>query len=184
MKTLHLLVLAPLLLAMSGCFKNNVYDEYKDWREANEAWYARQALLTDDERGGLYFTTLTATWDPSAQVLIHWYNDTADTRYNLKPLFSSTVDVKYRGTTKDGTPFDSSYVRTSPADSIFRCRLNGTIIEGWAIALTHMHVGDSCRVIVPFGQAYGSSKVSTTILPYTDLVFDIKLVDIYAYETH
>ena len=184
MKRLPLFGLLLTLTALTSCFNNSVYDEYKDWREDNEQWYAEQAALTDPERGGRYYTALIAAWDPSAQVLIHWYNDTAATRHNLKPLFSSTVDVKYRGTIKDGTPFDSSYVRTTPADSIFRCRLNSNIIEGWAIAITHMHVGDSCRIIVPYMQAYGSSKVSDVVIPFSDLMFDIKLVDIHAYETH
>ena len=126
---------------------------------------------------------LTAAWDPSAKTLIRWHNDTMLTKGNLKPLITSTVDVKYHLSLYDGTPVDSSYVMTSPADSVYRTMLNQTV-EGWMIALTRMHVGDSCTVIVPYQQGYGSTKMSDLLLPYSTLVFDVKLVDIYKYKTN
>ncbi|MBQ7691288.1 MAG: FKBP-type peptidyl-prolyl cis-trans isomerase [Muribaculaceae bacterium] len=176
---LYYIVAAVLGMVFTGCLGNSVEDEYKSWREANDEWFAQQQGNTS------YYTTVTAAWDPRAQVLMHWFNDTMSTRNNARPLFSSTVDVKYRGMTKDDTPFDSSYLRTSPADSIFRVQLStSSLVEGWPVAITRMHVGDSCRVVVPYTLGYGSYKMSDVVLPYTNMVFDIKLVDIYAYETH
>ena len=178
-KILLYIMVSMALMAITSCLGNSVEDEYKSWREANDEWFARQKANTD------YYTTVTAPWDVNSHVLMHWFNDTMVTRTQPRPLFSSTVDVKYRGMTKDATPFDSSYLRTSPADSILRTQLNATsLIEGWSVALTRMHVGDSCRVVIPYTLAYGSYKMSEVILPYTALVFDIKLVDIYGYETH
>lgn len=176
MKHLFYILMALLTCGtLTGCLGgNSVEDEYKDWREANDAWYAQQAASG-------YYTTAVASWDPSAQVLIHWYNDTSLTKDNLKPLYTSTVDVKYRGQLYNATPFDSSYLRVSPADSVFRTNLNGSVIEGWAIGLMRMHVGDSCRIVVPYHQGYGSNKMSDVVVPYSMLVFDIKLVDIYGY---
>ena len=52
------------------------------------------------------------------------------------------------------------------------------------IALTHMHVGDSCTVIIPYQQGYGSTKRSSTLLPYSALKFDVRLVDIYKYKAN
>lgn len=164
------------IMMLDSCLGKSIYDEYKDWRETNDEWYSLQ------KASGQY-TLLTAPWDPSATTLIRWHNDTMLTRNNLKPLISSTVDVKYHLSLYDGTPVDSSYVSTSPADSIFRTKLSG-VVEGWMIALTRMHVGDSCTIIVPYQQGYGSTKMSDLLLPYTDLVFDIKLVDIYKYKAN
>ena len=179
MKKLLLYVLCSITaIIATGCFDDKVEDEYKDWREANDEWFAAQCANT------AYYTTVTAPWDDNARVLIHWFNDTMATRTALRPLFSSTVDVKYRGMTKDATPFDSSYLNTSPADSLLRVQLNSGVIEGWAVALPRMHVGDSCRVVIPYSLAYGSTKRNSIVLPYTSLVFDIKLVSIYGYETH
>lgn len=177
-------MLVGALAMMTSCLgSTNVEDEYKEWREANDRWYTEQALLTDPATGMKYYKQVTAVWDPAATVLIHWFNDTTLNCGNLRPLYSSTVDVKYRGMTKDATPFDSSYLRTTPADSILRCQLNNGVIEGWALALTHMRVGDSCRVVIPYALGYGAYKRSNVVLPYTALVFDMKLVDIYGYET-
>lgn len=174
-----LLYIIGLLMTMSvtGCLGNSVEDEYKSWREANDEWFAQQKANT------AYYTTVTAPWDKNAEVLIHWFNDPSLTSNNLRPMYTSTVDVKYRGMNKDAVPFDSSYLHTTPADSIFRVQLSSAgLVEGWPIAITRMHVGDSCRVVIPYRLAYGSTKMSDVVLPYTNLVFDIKLVGIHAYE--
>lgn len=176
-KFFYTVILAVVALTMlDSCLGKNVFDEYKDWREKNDQWYSQQAS------SGQY-TVVTASWDPSAQVLMRWHNDTMLTRNNLKPLITSTIDVKYHLSLYDGTPVDSSYYLLSPADSIYRSVLNQNV-EGWMIALTHMHVGDSCTVIVPYHQGYGSAKKTEILLPYSTLVFDIKLKDIYKYKAN
>ena len=162
------------ITTLSSCLGNTIEDQYKDWREKNDAWFQQQSA------SGQY-TMLTAPWDPSAKTLIRWHNDTMLTRNNLKPLLTSTVDVKYHLSLYDGTPVDSSYYITSPADSIYRSVINQNV-EGWMIALMRMHVGDSCTVIVPYQQGYGSSTRSDVLVPYSNLVFDVKLVDIYKYK--
>ena len=159
---------------LESCLGKGIFDEYKDWREDYEEWFEQQA------NSGQY-TMLVAPWDPSAKTLIRWHNDTMLTQGNLKPLLTSTVDVKYQLTLYDGTLVDSSYDNVTPADSIYRTLVNN-VVEGWMIALTRMHVGDSCTVIVPYPQGYGSTEMSETLKPYSTLVFDIKLVDIYKYK--
>ncbi len=172
--------MAVLGSVFTSCFFDKDEDDLDNsWAQANVLWYEEQASLIQD--GKPFYTRVYATWDPTAEVLMHWFNDTTKTKGNLKPLYSSQVDVKYILKLFDGTSIDSSYTSTSPADSLFRCRLNSGIIEGWAIALTHMHIGDSCRVIVPYNVGYGSVG-SGDIEPYTTLQFDIKLVGIPAYE--
>ena len=176
-KFFYTVIMAVTALAMlESCLGKSIYDEYKDWRQTNDKWFEQQVA------SGQY-TMLTASWDPSARTLIRWHNDTMLTQGNLKPLITSTVDVKYQLKLYNDTVVDSSYSSTSPADSVFRTALN-SVVEGWMIALTHMHVGDSCTIIIPYQQGYGSSKMSETLKPYSTLVFDIKLVDIYKYKTN
>lgn len=175
-----LIVAALMGVVFSSCFKDDDnIDKYADWYAANIDWYEAQLALT--EGGSKYYTAYTAPWDPAAEVLIHWFNDTNKTKNNLKPLFTSMVDVKYHLRLYDGTPIDSSFLSTSPADSLFRCRLNTGVIEGWGIAIPRMHIGDSCRVIIPYNVGYGT-KASGEIKPYSTLQFDIKLVGIPYYE--
>lgn len=159
---------------------NSDFGKYADWEEANTKWFEQQKTLLD-ANGKPYYTEVPATWDSSSKVLMHWFNDTTKTKGNLKPLYTSTVDVKYRGQLYDSTPFDSSYLRTSPGDSIARFQLNG-VVEGWQVAITRMHVGDSCRIVVPYALGYGSSTQGA-IKPYSMLQFDVALKGIYKYET-
>ena len=176
-KFFYTVILAVVAITMlDSCLGKNVYDEYKDWREKNDEWFQRQAS------SGQY-TQITASWDPSAKVLMRWHNDTMLTKDNLKPLISSTVDVKYRLRLYDDTAVDSSYNLTSPADSIYRAVISQNV-EGWMIALTHMHVGDSCTIIIPYQQGYGSSMRSEVLVPYSCLIFDMMLVDIYKYKAN
>jgi len=175
------LLLAVSLSILTSCLDNSVEDKYKDRRNANLAWFEEQRSLTVD--GKTFYTEVTAPWDPSGVILMHWFNDTMLTKDNLKPLYTSTVDVIYRGVIYDGTPFDSSYLNTSPGDSIFRTTVN-SVVEGWSLALTNMHVGDSCRIVVPYTMGYGSYDMGTILQPYSMLQFDLKLVDIYAYKTN
>ena len=176
-KFLYTVIMAVVAITMlDSCLGKTVEDQYKSWREKNEEWYRQQSA------SGQY-TVVKAPWDPSAQVLMRWHNDTMQTRNNLKPLVSSTVDVKYQLNLYNDTLVDSSYDNTYPADSIYRTVVNGNV-EGWMIALTRMHVGDSCTVIVPYPQGYGSTKMSDELLPYSNLVFHMKLVDIYKYKAN
>ena len=178
-KFFYTVIMAAVAITMlNSCLGNTIEDEYKDWREANDAWFQQQAA------SGQY-TMLTANWDPSAHVLIRWHNDTMLTRGNLKPLITSTTDTKYLLRLYDGTRDDSSYTSSSATlqDSIYRSVVNQNV-EGWMIALTHMHVGDSCTVIIPYQQGYGSSMRSDVLVPYSNLIFDVKLADIYKYKAN
>ena len=175
-KFLYTVIMAVVAITMlDSCLGKSIEDEYKDWRQKNDAWFEQQAL------SGQY-TMLTAAWDPSAKTLIRWHNDTMLTKGNLKPLITSTVDAIYKLKLYDGTAIDSSYVSGS-TDSIYRSVVNQNV-EGWMIAMTHMHVGDSCTIIIPYQQGYGSSQRSDILVPYSNLVFDIKLVDIYKYKAN
>ncbi len=179
-KLLYALMLAGTLMGATSCLDDDVEDTYKDWRNTNAEWLAEQIELLD-ANGDLFYTPVTASWDPNATVYIHWFNDQEATKDNLSPIYTSTVDVKYIGRIYDGTAFDSSFVNTSPRDSIYRCTISN-MIEGWGIALPQMHVGDSVRVLIDYPQAYGTYSVGDYIKPYSVLQFDIKLDDIYAYE--
>lgn len=78
----------------------------------------------------------------------------------------------------NGTPFDSTYLYT---DSAAIGRVD-KFVSGFQIALTNMQPGDSCQIIIPQNLGYGAETVSSTILPYSTLIFDLKLVDVPGYE--
>lgn len=178
LQPLALLCCLILATGLASCGKDEpgtVSKKYAEWKEKNDRWLVEQQNRLD-EHGNNYYTAVTAAWDPAAVVYMHWLNDRSLTQGNPQPYYTSTVDVKYTGKTYDGEEFDSSTYVTTPAVGVMRTKLTA-VVEGWAIALTAMHVGDHCEVIVPYNVGYGSSAMNT-IIPYSMLVFDIELVGI------
>lgn len=182
MKKSSLFFLFALAMMTFSCSLGgeSVWEEYKDWRETNENWFNEQKTRLDAD-GSKYYTELVPVWDTSQCVLIHYFNDRKLTEGNLSPLYTSTVDVKYKGVMYDDEPFDSSYAFTYPyGDSLYRVQCNG-VIQGWTVALEDMRVGDSCEVVIPHTLGYGSQEAGV-LKPYSALKFYIKLVDIPFYE--
>lgn len=167
--------LASVVSCGSGDDDSNTWEDYKEWREDNEAWLNEQAARTNED-GTPYYERVVPTWNQSAYVLMHWFNDRSLTAGNLKPYSTSTVDVKYYGRLYNDVAFDSSYAQTAYGDSVYRTQLT-KVITGWMIAVTQMHVGDSVEVLIPYQQGYNASSTSV-IKPYSTLRFGIKLVDI------
>ena len=166
------LLFAPCLTSCLG--DDNSYD-YKDWINQNETYFVRmQDTIGAD--GKKVYEKVTPVWAPGVFVLAQWHNDRSLTSGNLVPMDNSTVDITYEGKYVTGRVFDSSF---SKADSILRCRPNEMIVGFWTM-LTNMHVGDSVTSVIPTNAGYGAS--STTIMPYSTLIFNIKLKSIYKYE--
>lgn len=164
------------MFTVSSCKDDNTWSDYSEWRDANNEWLIQQGALLGED-GEAFYIRVVPEWNKSAYVYMHYFNDRSLTEGNLSPMYTSTVSVKYIGRLYNSEPFDSSY---TAVDSLFTTGLDG-VIPGWAIALENMRVGDSARVIIPYQQAYGVSSMGT-ILPYSALQFDIKLVDIPYYE--
>lgn len=181
MKKLPILFAGTVLVATAFASCNSDddsnWDTYREWREANNAWLDEQAKRTEDGSTDLYFTRVVPPYDQGSYVLMHWFNDRSLTAGNLKPYSTSTVAVKYIGHFYNGTAFDSSYLQT---DSIFTTKVSA-VVPGWQIALQNMHVGDSCEVVIPYQSAYGANGYSS-MPPYSNLVFHMKLKDIPAWE--
>ncbi|MBO5052745.1 MAG: FKBP-type peptidyl-prolyl cis-trans isomerase [Muribaculaceae bacterium] len=172
---------APIFTACNDDDSSKTDANYAAWNKANQAWLDEQQNRLD-ENGKAYYKKVVPTWNSSAYVLIHQFNDPEETKDNLVPLLTSTVDVRYRVTLYDGTPIDSSSTITSPVPGALRTQLNSSgLISGWKIALTHMHVGDTCEIIIPYAQAYGITGLNT-VKPYSNLVFNMRLLDIPYYE--
>jgi FKBP-type peptidyl-prolyl cis-trans isomerase FklB len=89
-----------------------------------------------------------------------------------KPKATDTVITQYRGTTIDGTEFDSSYKRNEPAEFPVNA-----VIPGWTEALQLMPVGSKWQLAIPASLAYGESA-PPEIGPDSVLLFDVELVGI------
>ena len=87
-----------------------------------------------------------------------------------KPGPTDTVTTHYHGTFVDGSIFDSSVRRGSPASF----PVNG-VIKCWTEALQMMKVGDKWKITCPPELAYGASGRSG-IPPSSTLIFEVELL--------
>jgi len=89
------------------------------------------------------------------------------------PKATETVRVNYRGTTIDGTEFDSSYKRNEPIEF----PLNG-VIPGWTEGVQLMKEGGKIELFIPSNLAYGAQGAGGVIAPDSTLIFDIELIKV------
>jgi FKBP-type peptidyl-prolyl cis-trans isomerase len=89
------------------------------------------------------------------------------------PKPTDTVKVHYTGWLLDGTKFDSSVDRGSPATF----GLN-QVIKGWTEGVGLMKVGAKHKLIVPPELGYGKRGAGGRIPPDSVLVFDVELLGI------
>jgi len=91
-----------------------------------------------------------------------------------KPAGDSQVTVHYHGTLTDGTVFDSSIERGTPATFGVN-----QVIRGWTEALQLMPTGSKWRLYIPENLAYGATPhPGGPIKPYMALIFDVELISI------
>jgi FKBP-type peptidyl-prolyl cis-trans isomerase FklB len=91
-----------------------------------------------------------------------------------KPGPTSQVTVHYHGTLIDGTVFDSSVERGTPATFGVN-----QVIRGWTEALQLMAAGSKYRLTIPQELAYGANPhPGGAIQPYAALIFDVELLSI------
>jgi FKBP-type peptidyl-prolyl cis-trans isomerase len=124
--------------------------------QEGEAYRTRNA-----ERAGVTTTTSGLQYEVLAQ------------GSGARPRASDRVTVHYRGTLIDGTEFDSSYRRGSPATF----PLN-RVISGWTEGLQLMSVGSKYRLVLPPELGYGQRGSPPDIGPNATLIFEVELLGI------
>lgn len=91
-----------------------------------------------------------------------------------KPIQSSTVYVKYKGTFLDGKVFDQ---QSNPGLTGF---LLNNLIDAWKYAIPMIGKTGKIRISVPSALGYGcqgATQGAVAIPPNTPLYFEIELVD-------
>lgn len=88
------------------------------------------------------------------------------------PNLRSVVSVHYTGKLINGRVFDDT--RRSQCPAAFRLY---EVIEGWQIALSHMHPGDRWIIYIPAAMGYGSQS-DPDIPGNSTLIFDVQLLSI------
>lgn len=90
-----------------------------------------------------------------------------------QPTAADQVVVHYTGKLIDGTVFDSSEERGTPATFGV-----SQVIPGWVEALQLMKAGSTWRLFIPSALAYGPQGAGGVIGPNQTLVFDVTLIEV------
>ena len=90
-----------------------------------------------------------------------------------QPKATDTVRCHYEGTLIDGTVFDSSFRRGTPAEF----PLN-QVIAGWTEGVQLMREGATFKFYIPYPLAYGERGAGADIPPYAALIFTVELIKV------
>ena len=90
-----------------------------------------------------------------------------------RPRPGDRVRVHYHGTLLDGTVFDSSVQRGTPAEFGL-----DQVIPGWTEGVALMPIGAKYRFWIPASLGYGARGAGQQIGPNAVLVFDVELLSI------
>jgi peptidylprolyl isomerase len=94
-----------------------------------------------------------------------------------QPSKGASITVHYTGWLSNGTKFDSSRDRGTPAT--FQIG-NGAVIPGWDEAVITMKVGGKRKLILPPALGYGAAGQPPTIPANSTLIFVVELLGIGA----
>jgi peptidyl-prolyl cis-trans isomerase A (cyclophilin A) len=93
-----------------------------------------------------------------------------------RPVLGSKMGLHYKGTIRaDGKKFDSSYDRNSPLEFNY---LVQKMIPGFEEGIGMLGKGGKATLIIPYFQAYGKEGRPGAIPPYSDLVFEIEILQV------
>lgn len=184
------MILFPLVGVVSSCSEDTKEEgEFDNWQQKNET------VLDQWAANSSYKKILTFSKDESTTISYKntdfIYVEVLETGKGTEtPLYTDTCRVAYRGhyiptaSYPEGLVFDQNYIDDfdwyTAGTSKF---LVGAVVDGFATALMHMHVGDRWRVRIPYMLGYGKSDYtassSSTIPGYSNLVFEIAMYDMW-----
>ena len=188
-------LLFSVSLAVTSCEETDgVVDPYFNWQERNELYIDSIARVANANLGnevGQWKAVHTYKFNPPINDLNPDVRDYVYCRIlekgtgTVKPLFTDTVDVHYRGKLiplYDGSEvvFDQSYAGDLNGDiAVYASfQVNG-LIEGWTTVLQQMVTGDRWEIHIPYQLGYGIYGSGDIIPGYSALVFDVRLDNVY-----
>ncbi len=96
-----------------------------------------------------------------------------------KPVVGKPVTMHYTGKLLDGTVFDSSVERDVPFQFVLGV---GQVIAGWDEGVQLMSKGEKGVLYIPYYLGYGDRQAGDKIVPYSNLIFEVELIDFETFE--
>lgn len=96
-----------------------------------------------------------------------------------KPQVGKPVTMHYTGKLLDGTVFDSSVERGEPFQFVLGV---GQVIPGWDEGVQLMSKGEKGVLYIPYYLGYGERQAGDKIVPFSNLMFEVELIDFETFE--
>lgn len=130
-------------------------EETANAAKALEEYFQKNKIVADPTESGLYYVV---TSEGNGE----------------KPQPGQMVKVHYTGKLLDGTVFDSSVERGEPISIPIGV---GQVIPGWDEGIQLMSKGEKGILYIPYYLAYGDRAAGDKIQPFSNLIFEVELVD-------
>lgn len=158
----------------------SIYNPLKLEEDRKKAEFEKIAGMSKEEYSKMMFEEIQAIY-PEAQKsvsgLVYVIKEKGE---EMRAQEGSSMSVHYTGTfRRDGAKFDSSLDRGQPMD--FKYKVN-RMIPGFEEGLGMIGKGGKAILIIPYYDAYGAKGRPGAIPPYSDLIFEIEVVDLKAPE--
>jgi peptidyl-prolyl cis-trans isomerase A (cyclophilin A) len=163
-----------------------VYDVKKAAQDAKKAEEEKQKAI-DAERIKLvsemsesdynkkFFADIKKTY-PNAKQTATGLVYVIENKGTGKPVAQGNqVSVHYKGMFMNGEKFDASYDRGQPMSFGYKVQ---PMIPGFEEGLAMLGKGGKGKFFLPYAVAYGKNGKAPMITPYTDLIFELEVVDI------
>ncbi len=121
----------------------------------------------------VYIAENNITATPTASGL--YYIETLEGT-GVQATAGKNVRVHYDGYLLNGTLFDTSHDDNKPIAFVLG---TGRVIAGWHEGIALMKEDGKARLIILSNLAYGSGGAGSTIPPYSTLIFDVELLDVF-----
>lgn len=157
MKKTFLILIAGMLFCLSGCKEK----DWMDWKMQNMAWLEHNKTLPG---------VITTPTGLQYKVIRQGYEG------STKPDDEKTVVVDYVGTLITGDIFDSGENTDMPVKNL---------VEGFKEGISHyMRKSGKCILYIPYELAYGEDGQGSKgdrafVPPYSTLIFEVTLLDVY-----
>ena len=151
-------------------------DAYVAEEKARQEEYKKIAAMSNEEYSEYMYQAVKKNF-PSAQKsktgLVYIIENEGE---GAKPTKGAAMSVHYTGTfRKTGNKFDSSVDRGQPMDFKF---LEQRMVPGFEEGLSFLGKGGKAKIFIPYYSAYGAQGRPGAIPPYSDLVFDLEVVNL------
>lgn len=132
---------------------------------------SEQALKSDSEMALVRYLDANKITEHTLSGL---YYDKMLVTQGVQPRKGQTARIKFVASFLDGTPLGDSDQLGGGYEFVVG---RGQVLKGLDEGVSMMHVGEKARLVLPYTLAYGT-KGYENIPPYTNLVFDVDLLEV------